>query len=181
LGGHGLPKSVLKRDIFIGLFFFLLSLVTFYYISQQPWNKGAGVISPSFYPKIGTYLFGGASLILVFQSLISLRTSRGYTKNKVNKEEDLKEEDLKEEDMKEEEGSIDRRVWWLIAAWCLYPFFFESLGFLLITPPILAFTMWYWGLRDRIRLLVLSILSPIILFSVFWYIFNIQLPKGILG
>ncbi|MBU6079870.1 MULTISPECIES: tripartite tricarboxylate transporter TctB family protein [Allobacillus] len=62
----------------------------------------------------------------------------------------------------------------------LYITFFESLGFILATVLFVFSSTWYLGYKKHLVNAIVSILFPVILYSIFVYMLQIRLPAGIL-
>jgi hypothetical protein len=54
------------------------------------------------------------------------------------------------------------------------------LGFLLLTPFFLFFTIWFFGYRRWLRAAIISVVTTAIIYVVFYYGFQVLLPRFIL-
>lgn len=71
------------------------------------------------------------------------------------------------------------------AVWTLLTFLFALIalpyaGFVLTSVPVFAILMFLYGCRDKMMIAVSSIIVPITLFVVFRFVFQINLPHGLL-
>ncbi|MBR2528699.1 MAG: tripartite tricarboxylate transporter TctB family protein [Blautia sp.] len=63
---------------------------------------------------------------------------------------------------------------------CCFTFFFEKLGYVLISAIICAIIMWMVGKRDILVILLVSILVPLVLWFVFYKLLTVNIPMGVL-
>lgn len=54
------------------------------------------------------------------------------------------------------------------------------LGFLILTPFFLFFTIWFFGYRRWTRAVIISIVTTVVIYVVFYYGFQVLLPRFIL-
>lgn len=62
----------------------------------------------------------------------------------------------------------------------VYIFLFKRLGFIVSTSLLIFFLSWYYGNRNWIKLLALTIIFPPLIYFLFSRVFYILLPRGIL-
>lgn len=59
----------------------------------------------------------------------------------------------------------------------IYTVFFKRVGYLLLTPPVIAFVAWYLGYRKINRLIVSSIGITAVLYILFAVLLRIPVPR----
>jgi putative tricarboxylic transport membrane protein len=73
-----------------------------------------------------------------------------------------------------------RRMLIMLAALLLYVLIFKPVGFILDTALLMLFLSWYYGNKNIIKLVTLTVIFPPLLYLLFTQLFNILLPRGLL-
>ena len=127
-------------------------------------NIGGGM-SAAGYPKLLGSLIVGLSLLLsgiyVFR-LFATKKRRG------NKESQIDRTALK-------------KVAFAFLGLVIYTLMLTLVGYLIMTPPLLAMIMYLFGERRWFIISITSIIVTGTLYTVTYYIFHIAMPQGILG
>lgn len=67
----------------------------------------------------------------------------------------------------------------IVAALCLaYVFLMPKIGFLIAGVPVMLGVMLAYGNRNKLQLILVSILTPLVLFIIFKFVLGVQLPMG---
>jgi len=72
-----------------------------------------------------------------------------------------------------------QRVAVLFVSMLLYILVFKRLGFILTTGLLIFFQSWYYGNRSWIKLVLVTVIFPPVVYILFRQIFHIYLPRGI--
>tara|TARA_Y100000590_G_scaffold311083_2_gene351479 strand:+ start:1137 stop:1640 length:504 start_codon:yes stop_codon:yes gene_type:complete len=153
-----------KKDLTVGVLFFLFSLVYFFYfiptqiISSFSQSEFAGrIFKPETFPQMTISIFGFVSLLLVVDTL----------RNKVEVTPTL---------------SSSKRPFYqavvVFLASTVYVYLLEWLGFHLSSPFFLAFLMFFYGTRNWRIIVPVALLVPISIERFFWISFKVMLPEG---
>lgn len=155
-------KKINYRDLGTGLFFMIFAIIMY----QQSYNIVITVhdaMGPRFFPQLVSILMGILSIILIIASFNSNLESRKKFENK---------------------SSLLTTIIILI----LYALFLEKIGFIILTTIYLFFQIILLlpkeYIKNRKYLLItgaVSIITPIFLYFLFYKVFSIFLPTGILG
>jgi hypothetical protein len=116
-------------------------------------------LSPAVFPKLAVFLIAGFSVVLVVFALRS--------------------KDVAFKDRRFLEWGARARIIVTFGVLIAYVFLIDIFGYLVVTPPALAFLMWYFGERNWLLILPLAILITAGLFAFFRYLMYIILPEGI--
>ena len=73
----------------------------------------------------------------------------------------------------------NKKVAIICAACAIYYFFLESVGYIIMTPLLIAAIMLGVGEREARRILAASILTTAFLFCVFYYALKVNMPLGV--
>ena len=68
-----------------------------------------------------------------------------------------------------------------ISVWALcfaYTILLARVGFLILTPILLAVLLWIMGIRKPLRLGLVTVIAVAVIFSVFDLVFGVRLPMG---
>lgn len=155
-------KKINYRDLGTGLFFMIFAIVMY----QQSYNIVITVhdaMGPRFFPQLVSILMGILSIILIISSFkSSLEPGKKF----------------------ENKSSLLTTIIILI----LYALFLEKIGFIILTTIYLFFQIILLlpkeYIKNRKYLLItgaVSIITPIFLYFLFYKVFSIFLPAGILG
>jgi putative tricarboxylic transport membrane protein len=147
-----------KKDLFSGLFFFLLGvLFVIGSLSHPTWDRyGPG---PGFFPLLLGILFSTLSLLLLVRSI-------------------AKQE---EGDNKKDGSQVStlRTVFYIFVLFAFY-FFFERLGFVLTLFLFMSGALYLFGKRSIRSSLSISVLATLFAFFVFVKLLGVPLPAGLL-
>ena len=127
-------------------------------------------VQPSTFPRvmiIGMILF---TVILFIQSLIKVLGTMKPTDPDNSPAETL--------NFIKDRGVL--AAFFVIFLCCLFTFFFETLGYVLISAIVCAIIMWVVGKREIPVILLVSILVPLVLWFVFYKLLQVNIPMGIL-
>jgi len=81
----------------------------------------------------------------------------------------------------ERSGGTPQRAAWTVCLSFGYIIFFKSLGIIVVTPLLIVGLMLAWGVKSKVNLVLIPVLSTAILYLLFGYAFEIMLPMGPLG
>jgi hypothetical protein len=74
-----------------------------------------------------------------------------------------------------------KTAWYLVilaAAMLAYALSMEDLGYILVTPPLAAMTMWFFGERKPLKIIIVSIIVSVVLYWIFRSLFRVPLPRS---
>ena len=60
----------------------------------------------------------------------------------------------------------------------LYVYFFKSLGYVVVSFLLCAIIMWMIGLRNPVKLILISLLVPLGMWFIFYKFLNVNIPMG---
>lgn len=149
-------KNSMKIGInsIVGLIFLLFSLFVLNVISKLPEGTSLAQSGPGFFPKVIIIIMLIVSVALIIKDLIS---NKEKSKFEINNDDEIK-------------------VVLLIIAIALYIFLLSKIGYVITTAILLIITFWLFGYRNKIKLISLSIATPIIINFVFKALLQVQLP-----
>ena len=127
-------------------------------------------VQPSTFPRV---MLGGMlifTVVLLIQSLLKLL--RGM------KPTDLDAEPAPSLNPFRSKGVLGAVV--VIILGILFTYFFESLGYVLVSAIVCAIIMWMVGKRQPIQIILVSILVPLVLWFVFYKLLTVNIPMGVL-
>ncbi|HEY9054506.1 MAG TPA: tripartite tricarboxylate transporter TctB family protein [Rectinemataceae bacterium] len=157
-----------RIDIVCGLITAAVS-VLFYVgtLSFPDMNIG---INPKAYPMVVIVALFGFSVLLIVQGAMKSR------KEAINADT---------HSLKAAARTLPRgkTAWFLLAlaaAMFAYVFLLEPLGFILVTPPLIALAMVFFGERKPIKIILVSAISAAVLYFVFRGLFRVPLPRSFL-
>lgn len=155
-------KKINYRDLGTGLFFMIFAIIMY----QQSYSIVITVhdaMGPRFFPQLVSILMGILSIILIITSFNSSLESGKKFENK---------------------SSLLITIIILI----LYALFLEKIGFIILTTIYLFFQIILLlpkeYIKNRKYLLItgaVSIITPIFLYFLFYKVFSIFLPAGVMG
>lgn len=136
-----------------------------YLLNVHMAELAGGGMNAAGYPRLLAFLIIGLSIILLCKSFIWQSTDR-------RKEDDAEAENG-------DRGSFKKAsVVFLVCI--VYTALLSSVGFLILTPLLLAFVMILVGERRWLFAALTSILLTFTLYAVTFFVFHIVLPEGVL-
>ena len=154
----------MKNDIKVGLFLVAFSLFLYFYLipNQISASMGFGgvALGPRYFPRFGTILLGGLSLVLVIQHIITY-------KNKTEEKKKEKEPPLFDKD--------DLRVLGIIVTLLVFTNLFQYFNFIVASFVTILSLLYYFGSKRHIMNLILSVSTTAVLYFLFTVILNISL------
>lgn len=127
-------------------------------------NVGGGM-SAAGYPRLLGFLIIGLSLVLsgrYFKRLLAMKEIRGSKEPQTN-------------------PTALKKVACAFLGLVIYILMLTMVGYLIMTPPLLAMIMYLFGERRWFFILITSIIVTGTLYTVTYYVFHIAMPQGILG
>lgn len=164
-----------KADIVLGIIFAALSIV--FYIGTLSFPKFSIGINPKVYPLFIIISTFALSVMLMVQGIIKLKKERPPS-TKTSAEKGISEPISC--DVSLPKGKTALKLIALAIVILAYVIGFEPLGYIIVTPLLMAFTMYFFGERKPLRIIVVSILVPVILYWVFRTVFRVPLPRSII-
>jgi len=164
-----------KADIVLGIIFAALSIV--FYIGTLSFPKFSIGINPKVYPLFIIISTFALSVMLMVQGIIKLRKERPPS-TKTSAEKGISKPSSC--DVSLPKGKTALKLIALAIVILAYVIGFEPLGYIILTPLLMAFTMYLFGERKPLRIIVVSILVPVILYWVFRTVFRVPLPRSII-
>lgn len=73
-----------------------------------------------------------------------------------------------------------RAALFVILLCVLYVYFFKSLGYVVVSFLLCAIIMWLIGLRNPVKLILISFLVPLGMWFIFYKFLNVNIPMGLL-
>lgn len=157
-----------RIDIICGLFTGAFSLL--FYIGTLSFPDMSIGINPRAYPMVIIVAAFALSLLLVAQGTMKLIREKGKGEGSVG--------------AKTAETRIlprGRTAWLLVilfAGMLAYALSMEDLGYIIVTPFLTALTMWLFGERKPVKIMIVSLLVAIVLYWVFRFLFRVPLPRS---
>jgi len=164
-----------KADIVLGIIFGALSIV--FYIGTLSFPKFSIGINPKVYPLFIIISTFALSVMLMVQGIIKLKKERPPS-TKTSAEKGISEPISC--DVSLPKGKTALKLIALAIVILAYVIGFEPLGYIIVTPLLMAFTMYFFGERKPLRIIVVSILVPVVLYWVFRTVFRVPLPRSII-
>ncbi len=126
-------------------------------------------VQPSAFPRIMIFGMGIFTIILLVQSIIKLASMKAM---------DPLAEKAESMDFIHNKGVL--AALFVIAVCCAYVFFFEGLGYVVVSFLTSAVIMWLIGLRKPVTLLLVSLLVPLGMWLIFYKFLSVNIPMGVL-
>ena len=148
------------RDRYIGLIILLTAGLLYYWSYGQIVDVGTtmkGVNSPRFFPRLTLICMAFFAIVLIYQDLVGRGT-------KSNGKEVL----------------ISREMVILFSIAGGFVLSLRTLGYFISAPLLLFCTMLYLGERNWIRIILITLITPAVLYLFFDRILEILLPWGTL-
>jgi len=145
-----------KVDFFSGIGIFIVGAIFYFLACQLPVAKvglGAGG-----YPKFITVILCTLAIILSIQSYFKMRKN------------------LKDERKTTAKELLS--VGALALSFFLYLVSMKYIGFLISTPIFLLLFLYQYGERNWIRMILVSVITPALIYVLFQYVFKVILPNG---
>ncbi len=157
-----------KIDVICGLITGAFSVL--FYIGTLSFPEMSIGINPRAYPMVIILAAFGLSILLVIQGTLKMRRQRLQTQATDGK-------------VAVQARTLPRgkTAWYLIvlaAAMLAYALAMEDLGYIIVTPPLAALTMWFFGERKPVKIILVSILVSIVLYWIFRSAFRVPLPRS---
>mgnify|MGYP000992450437 CR=1 FL=1 len=149
-----------KADIVFGLIFGALSIL--FYIGTLSFPKINIGINPKTYPLIIIFCTFAFSITLVIQGIKKLRREKGPSEKSLP------------------HGKTALKLIILAIGMFIYVLGFEPLGYIIVTPLLMALTMLLFGERKVLRIIVVSVIVSIVLYWLFRTVFRVPLPRSFL-
>ena len=144
-----------KIDRITGLILIFVAGFAYYRSFSFP-KLGVTETGPAFFPRLVTMFIIGLSILLILMSF-----------KKGKDEENVEIKELK-------------RVLLTIGIMVFYLVGFLYIGFFVARFLSLIFIMYVMGIRKKTTIILVSLVSTGIVYLVFYYVFKVPLPEGIL-
>jgi len=164
-----------KADIVLGIIFAALSIV--FYIGTLSFPKFSIGINPKVYPLIIIISTFALSVTLMVQGIIKLKKEK-MPPAKTTAEKSPSEPSSSEVSLPRGKTALKLIV--LSIGMLAYVIGFEPLGYIIVTPLLMALTMYLFGERKLLRIIVVSVTVSIILYWSFRMVFRVPLPRSII-
>ena len=166
-----------KADIVLGIIFAALSIV--FYIGTLSFPKFSIGINPKVYPLIIIISTFALSVTLMVQGILRLRKEKmPPAALKASAEKSSSEPSSPELTLPRGKTALKLIV--LAIGMLAYVIGFEPLGYIIVTPLLMALTMYLFGERKPFRIIAVSVLVSVILYGVFRTVFRVPLPRSII-
>lgn len=141
------------RDISTG--FILIAFAIFGYITANNFSDPSVSYGSDFFPKLILILLAILSLVLCVKGILNIKNDKSNS-------------------------SFDKRVFFRIALFMtlliVYINLFLVTGFIVSSIVFLIIAQYLFGLRKWLKLVLVSVIMPLILYYLFTVLFNIPLP-----
>jgi len=157
-----------KIDVICGLVTGAFSLL--FYIGTLPFPEMSIGINPRAYPMVIIVASLGLSVLLIVEGSLKMRQQRLQTRAASGKAV-----------ASAKTLPRGKTAWYLViltAAMLAYALAMEDLGYIIVTPPLAAMTMWFFGERKPVKILLISILISVVLYWIFRSLFRVPLPRS---
>ena len=124
-------------------------------------------VQPSTFPRIMIIGMAVFTVILLIQSLIKLSTM---------KPDDPLAEKAETLNIFKDRGVLAALGVILLCA--LYVYFFKSLGYVVVSFFLCGIIMWIIGLRNPVKLILISLLVPLGMWLIFYKMLQVNIPMG---
>jgi putative tricarboxylic transport membrane protein len=149
-----------KIDIVCGLITGAVSVL--FYIGTLSFPKSDIGINPKVFPLVIIFATFALSMTLVVQGALKLRREKGPVEKTLPR------------------GKTALKLLALAAGMMVYALTFEVLGYVIVTPALMALTMYLFGERKPLRILLVSALVTAALYLIFRGVFRVPLPRSII-
>lgn len=143
-----------RADRIVGFILILLAGFAYYRSYSFP-SLEVTETGPALFPRIISIGIIFLSILLITKSFIS-KTEESITTNSY------------------------KSVILTIAIMVFYLFGFFYIGFFVTSVISLTLIMLVMGIRNKWTIILVTIISTLVIYSIFYYIFNVPLPEGIL-
>ncbi|HAP54791.1 MAG: tripartite tricarboxylate transporter TctB family protein [Spirochaetia bacterium] len=157
-----------KIDVICGLITGAFSIL--FYIGTLSFPEMSIGINPRAYPMVIIAAAFGFSLLLIVQGALKMRREKRHVQVRRG-----------ETAARAKTLPRGKTAWYLLilaAAMLAYALTMEDLGYIIVTPPLAAMTMWFFGERKPLKILLVSILIAVVLYWVFRSAFRVPLPRS---
>jgi len=166
-----------KADIVFGIIFAALSII--FYIGTLSFPKFSIGINPRVYPLIIIISTFALSVTLMVQGILKLKKEkfpRATAKTSIEKNSS----ERSSTEVTLPRGKTALKLIVLAIVMLAYAIGFEPLGYIIVTPLLMAFTMYLFGERKPLRIIAVSVLVSVTLYWVFRTVFRVPLPRSII-
>ena len=124
-------------------------------------------VQPSTFPRIMIIGMAVFTVILLIQSLMKLSNM---------KPDDLLAEKAETMNLFRDKGVLAALI---VVLLCVgYVYFFKSLGYVVVSFLLCAIIMWMIGLRNPVKLILISLLVPLGMWLIFYKMLQVNIPMG---
>jgi hypothetical protein len=124
-------------------------------------------VQPSTFPRIMIIGMGVFTVILLVQSLIKLSSMKA---------DDPLAEKAETMNLFRDKGVL--AALFVILLCIGYVFFFKSLGYVVVSFLLCGIIMWLIGLRNPVKLILISLLVPLGMWLIFYKMLQVNIPMG---
>ena len=124
-------------------------------------------VQPSTFPRIMIIGMAVFTVILLIQSLIKLGSM---------KPDDPLAEKAETLNIFKDRGVL--AALGVIALCALYVYFFKSIGYVVVSFFLCGIIMWIIGLRNPVKLILISLLVPLGMWLIFYKMLQVNIPRG---
>jgi len=149
-----------KIDIICGLLTGAVALL--FYIGTLSFPKMSIGINPKVYPLVIIFATFALSAVLIIQGVVKMQSGKGPAGKTLPR---------------------GKTAWYLLAlalGMVVYALTLEGVGYIIVTPFLVALTMYFFGERKPFRIILVSVLVSIVLYWVFRSVFRVPLPRSII-
>ncbi|GEM_PF-317885 len=160
--------SMGKIDLICGLVTGAFSIL--FYIGTISFPDMSIGINPRAYPMVIIVAFFALSVLLVIQGAVKMQREKAEALT-AGKAPVVRAKTLPR----------GKTAWYLVilaAAMLAYALSMEDLGYIIVTPPLAALAMWFFGERKPLKIILVSVLISIILYWIFRSAFRVPLPRS---
>jgi putative tricarboxylic transport membrane protein len=150
-----------KANLIIGSLFFLLALLMFVFALDFPKPRVSG-LSPRVFPQFV------AVCTMLCSGLLIIKSFRGFAGPGTGEQEKKVERD----------SVFAVRFSALSAVGLLYVLLIDKIGYLIATPLLIAGTMLIFNEKRWYRVLLVSVITTLVLYTLFRNVFRVPLPRN---
>ena len=126
-------------------------------------------VQPATFPRIMIIGMGVFTVILLVQSVIKLMA--------MNADDPLAQR-AETINVFKDRGTL--AALFVIALCALYVYLFKNVGYVVVSFFLCAIIMWLIGLRNPVKLLLISVLVPLGMWFIFYKFLTVNIPMGVL-
>jgi putative tricarboxylic transport membrane protein len=147
-----------KVQITYGAIMALVSAIFFAATLRFPASSGG--INPRAFPLVVILSTFALSLLLIAQGIVKMVREKGAVDKTMPR------------------GATARKLVVLVGAVLLYAALLERVGYILVTPFLMALAMYFFGERKPIRIIAGALITTAALYLIFRGIFRVPLPRS---